>query len=101
MDQGGKDRCDGLTLTAREAALEPTPCGLLYWRPNALKPLNLNMRRKLSDAGLSAVASALPNLQILELTGIADLEVGPPGLYMLCKACRKIRRLDLEGNGCV
>ncbi|CAE6479295.1 hypothetical protein ACGC1H_006811 [Rhizoctonia solani] len=83
-----------VTLTAREAGLDPTLAGPFYRRRTALRHLNLSNCRRLTDAGLASLAHGVPNLEILEVSGIA--EIGQPGLVKLLKTCKDIRRLDLE-----
>ncbi|CAE6446800.1 unnamed protein product [Rhizoctonia solani] len=83
-----------VTLTAREAGLDPTLAGPFYRRRTALRHLNLSNCRRLTDVGLAGLAHAVPHLEILELSGIAG--IGQPGLAKLLKTCKDIKRLDLE-----
>ncbi|EUC60795.1 LRR protein [Rhizoctonia solani AG-3 Rhs1AP] len=85
---------DFVTLTAREAGLDPTLAGPFYRRRTALRHLNLSHCRRLTDAGLASLAHGVPHLEILEVSGIA--EMGQPGLVKLIKTCKDIKRLDLE-----
>ncbi|KAJ1301827.1 hypothetical protein OPQ81_009055 [Rhizoctonia solani] len=83
-----------VTLTAREAGLDPTLPGPFYRRRTALRHLNLSNCRRLTDAGIASLAHAVPNLEILEVSGIAG--IGQPGLIKLLKTCKDIKKLDLE-----
>ncbi|QRV83048.1 SCF E3 ubiquitin ligase complex F-box protein grrA [Ceratobasidium sp. AG-Ba] len=84
-----------VTLTAREAGLDPTLRGPYYRRRTALRHLNLSGCRRVSDSGLGALAHAVPDLEVLELAGIGS-GLGPAGLVRLFNTTRKIRRVDLE-----
>ncbi|KDN36474.1 hypothetical protein RSAG8_10812, partial [Rhizoctonia solani AG-8 WAC10335] len=83
-----------VTLTAREAGLDPTLAGPFYRRRTALRHLNLSNCRHLTDGGLASLAHGVPHLEILEVSGIAG--IGQPGLVKLLKTCKDIKRLDLE-----
>ncbi|KAH7320332.1 hypothetical protein B0J17DRAFT_685738 [Rhizoctonia solani] len=83
-----------VTLSAREAGLDPTLPGPFYRRQTALRHLNLSGCRRLTDVGLASLAHAVPHLEILEVSGVAG--IGQPGLVKLLKTCKDIKKLDLE-----
>ncbi|KAF8595246.1 RNI-like protein [Ceratobasidium sp. AG-I] len=87
-----------VTLTSREAGLDPTIRGPVYRRRTALRHLNLSHCRRLTDTGLGALAHAVPGLEVLELAGIGSA-MAQPGLVRLFKTCPKIRKVDLEDAG--
>ncbi|KAG9095661.1 hypothetical protein FRC07_011063, partial [Ceratobasidium sp. 392] len=84
-----------VTLTAREAGLDPTLRGPFYRRRTALRHLNLSGCRRVSDSGLGTLAHGVPNLEVLELGGIGAI-MSSPGLVRLFHTTRKIRKVDLE-----
>ncbi|CAE6490812.1 unnamed protein product [Rhizoctonia solani] len=94
MRGGEETEVEFVTLTAREAGLDPTLPGPFYKRRTALRHLTLSNCRRLTDGGLSSLAHAVPNLEILEVSGIPG--IGQPGLVKLLKTCKDIKRLDLE-----
>ncbi|KAG8713619.1 hypothetical protein FRC09_018520 [Ceratobasidium sp. 395] len=87
-----------ITLTAREAGLDPTLRGPFYRRRTALRHLNLSGCRRISDSGMGALAYAVPDLEILELAGIGA-SLGSAGLVRLVRTTRKLRMVDLEDAG--
>ncbi|KAG9074838.1 hypothetical protein FRC06_010428, partial [Ceratobasidium sp. 370] len=84
-----------VSLTAREAGLDPTLPGPFFRRRTALRHLNLSGCRRVSDTGVGALAHAVPDLEILQLAGIGSI-MSSPGLVRLFRTTRKIRRVDLE-----
>lgn len=80
-------------LTAHEAGQQEV--GRYFRRVTKLRHLNLSYCMLLTDAACSHLASAMPNLELLELAGIgAPLE--DDGLVRLLSTTPRIRRLDLE-----
>ncbi|KAG9078945.1 hypothetical protein FS749_008991 [Ceratobasidium sp. UAMH 11750] len=84
-----------VSLTAREAGLDPTLPGPFFRRRTALRHLSLSGCRRVSDTGIGALAHAVPDLEILQLAGIGPV-MSSPGLVHLFRTTRKIRRVDLE-----
>ncbi|KAG9090081.1 hypothetical protein FRC06_001232 [Ceratobasidium sp. 370] len=84
-----------VSLTAREAVLNPTLPGPFFRRRTALCHLNLSGCRCVSDTGIGALAHAVPDLEIPQLAGIGSI-MSSPGLVRLFRTTGKIRRVDLE-----
>ena len=82
-------------LTSREVGLDPADRTMYKRRVTKLRHLNLSYCLSLTDRACSALAFAVPTLELLELAGIgANLEDG--GLVQLLKTVPYIRKLDLE-----
>lgn len=70
--------------------------GLVPRRRTKLRHLRLSHCRSLSDTACKYLAHAVPDLEILELASIGG-GLRDDGLVRLLGACRKLRKLDLDG----